>query len=211
MRPRLGERLTGFVPIDKIQQRGRIGPKIRARMKTTSCATSRRQQQGYTGMLRLLFWGGMAAVHAPALIASWNGCLLDGIDGARLGACLGLSASMVFFGLKLWNVEFLRFQTSAKSLALMTVAVVLLHGKAIQRSLDCVLVSQETPIAATTLLSLGLKRVQRALVAALSRSTERLRQRSPALSLGESTETCSFVPRHWILTTRLCTPRAPPA
>jgi hypothetical protein len=162
--------------------------------------------------LRALLWSGLAAVHAPALIASWNACLHEGLNAARGGGCLALSATMVFFFLKLWNVEFLRFDTSPKSLVLIAVAVVLMHGNAIERGLGGAVVSKDAPIAATsTLMSLGLRRVQRAAVAAVSRAAERARQSIAALLHYSSSTTETLVPRRWILATQPCAPRAPPA
>lgn len=151
------------------------------------------------------------AVHAPALIASWSACLQGAVDAAQLSGCVGLSAAMVFFSLKLWNVEFLRFDTRARSLVLTAAAVVLLHGNAIQKHLAWAVIPEDTRVAATTLLSLGLRRVQGALVAAVSRGSEKSRRGCSALLPGECTATWTFVPAGWILASRLCTPRAPPA
>jgi hypothetical protein len=172
--------------------------------------TSRQTWHACRGVLRVLFWGGLVVTHVPALVASWSMCLHDGLNAAHLSGALGLSAAMVFFGLKLWNVECLRFDTSARSLVLITAAVVLLHGNAIQRRLDWAVVPQETPIAATTLLSLGLKRVRCLVVAAVLRSLRGFSRASLALSpsAGAASRTC--VPPGWILAARQCTPRAPP-
>ena len=166
---------------------------------------------GRSKALRSLLWGGMAAVHAPALIASWGACLQGAVGAAQLSGCVGLSAAMVFFGLKLWNVEVLRFDTSAKSLVLTAVAVALLHGNAIERRLECAVLANDTPIAAMTLFSLGLKRVRRAVLAAASRGWQRGRQHVTALSLRGMAGMWTFARPRWILAARLCTPRAPPA
>ncbi|MBU0616236.1 MAG: hypothetical protein KKI02_00820 [Planctomycetes bacterium] len=135
----------------------------------------------------------------------------QGFDAGRLGGCLGLSAAMAFFALKLWNVELLRFDTSVKSLALIAVGVVLLHGDAIRRRLDCAVLPGNAAIAATTLLGLGLKRVQGAVDSGVTRGSEKFRRRILALLPGELAGMWTFAPHGWILAACLCIPRAPPA
>ena len=173
--------------------------------------TCRRKPLLRTRVLWLLAWALLAAVHLPALLVSWNEVLRAGLDATRLGGCLGLSAALVFFLLKLLNLEILRFDTSIKSRVIITIAVVLLHSNVLQKHLDAALVSKNVPLVATTMLCLGVNRVQRAIEHAVRQSSGKCRQRLLALPPGYFTRLWAARPSRWILTSRLCIPRAPPA
>ena len=156
-------------------------------------------------------WASMALLHAPALAASWKRFVQSGLDWGLLGGCLGLGAAMLFFVLKLWGVRFLRFRTDRRSLAVMAVAVALLHADAIGARLGLAVMPKELPVAGTTLLALGLTRVQSVMKATLSRGRGMAKRRILAVAPNEAAWLGAFVPHGRVLSSPLCIPRAPPA
>lgn len=156
------------------------------------------------------FWALMVVLHVPSLIASWRVFVQSGLDPGELGGCLGLSASMLFFVLKLRGVACLRFRIDRRSLVAISVAIVLMHADAIGIHLGCAGVPKEVPIAGTTLLAVGLTRVQRGVRVAFSRCQGVSRRRAPAALANDTAWFAAFVPHRRILTACVCIPRAPP-
>lgn len=85
----------------------------------------------WSPLLRRTFWLLMCAAHAPALAAAWGALLSGGAtrpDGVRL---IGLSLSAVFFGLKLFDVAWLRIRTGRAGWIALAVIVALIHAQAL--------------------------------------------------------------------------------
>lgn len=156
-------------------------------------------------------WAVMLVCHIPALIASWRGLLQAEIVAEQLGGSLLLTASVIFFVLKLRGARFLEFNTDRRSLLAVTVAVGLLHADAIGTRLDFEPVPAQMPVAASTLFVAGLSRVQSVANNILSRGAMAVRRRTRLAVSTEVARFGAFAPRLWILAPALCTPRAPPA
>jgi hypothetical protein len=159
-------------------------------------------------VVRRALWALMGIVHAPALISAWHAAVITNSDPSRLDTCLWLTLSTVFFALKAWDVECLRFNTSRRSLVAITVAVGLLHAEAIGERMSAPALPPEVPIVATAFLASGLKAVQRAGEACVS---SRPRRAAALPQTGDVALVAAFSPHRRILISRSRIPRAPPA
>jgi len=157
------------------------------------------------------FWAAMVAAHAPALASSWESFVDGGMAVGLLGGCAALTATTVFFALKLYGVSFLRVSPGRHSIIAMALVVGLIHVDCLRPALDGEVVNNCVAVVAITSFVGGL--------AALGES---LRARRTA---GESGSTIAFNPRRfagglsfeiarpccWVLALALFTMRAPPA
>ncbi|UCG15343.1 MAG: hypothetical protein JSV19_08585 [Phycisphaerales bacterium] len=155
-------------------------------------------------------WGAVAAIHGPALVTSFESFIGSGLDPSRAGGFVALALSMLFFLAKIWGVKALEFGTNRRAVLTVAIALVLIHGNAIEACLQFGTVPKAVPVGATTLLAAGLAGVQGrldAMFSAADRERSRRRWRTPAIAAGwaRSPARC-----HAALTACLCTPRAPP-
>lgn len=86
--------------------------------------------------LRRAFWGGLLALHAAPVAASWNAAWIADVDAAvaaqiRLAMLLG---SIAFFILKVMDVPWLRLRPGRQSAAASLVVLALLHYGVIDRA-----------------------------------------------------------------------------
>jgi len=156
-------------------------------------------------------WLLMAAAHVPACWSAWGSLLADGSDGSRLGACLTLSLAMVFFGLKVLDVAWLRFRTDRRSVVALLVTVALLHVDVLQPSNAPPLLAESTALVATTWLLALAEPIRRLVKAALVANSATLKH---VVTLARSHATVwldAFHPHCWLLILRPHLLRAPPA
>ena len=99
---------------------------LAARLVRAFAGTGRRVGSVHHLLPRCL-WAVMAAAHTPALLSVWESFITSGFDVARLGGCIALSLTMLFFGLKIYGVTFLRIRSRPRSWVAMSLVVVLVH------------------------------------------------------------------------------------
>ncbi len=161
-------------------------------------------------ILSRVFWALMGVMHASALAGALKNCLQSGPAMEGLGGCIALSMAMLFFGLKLGGVSFLRFRPGKRAAVAICLIVALIHIDCIHSGLEGAPASDWTALLATATLVGGLTRpirVNRIIQARhdhtgkIASSTGRPRQaRWPE----------GFRPHCWVLASRLFILRAPP-
>jgi hypothetical protein len=153
----------------------------------------------------------MVLAHIPALKASVELFIQSGLDPSRLGSLLGLTATTLFFILKLFDLPFLRFRTDRRFLVTVGLAVLLMHADALGACLNCENVPKELPVAATTLFAAGLARVQSAIETAFSHDGRRSRRHLWEPAAHDVAWFGAFVPHRRVAAALIFIPRAPPA
>ncbi len=99
----------------------------------TASAISSPTRLNVSAVLWRAVWVGMAAAHAPALLAALADCGESLVGLARLAAWLVVFA---FFALKVLDVPWLRLPPSRRAQLGVAVAVVLLHAEVFERTLQ---------------------------------------------------------------------------
>ncbi|MCZ6683410.1 MAG: hypothetical protein O7B26_09500 [Planctomycetota bacterium] len=175
----------------------------------------RAENRAQTGLWQLAAarcaWAAMLLIHVAPLISSWKSFFANGQDIGQIGACLGLTAAAVFFLLKLYGVQFLRFHTDRASCAALGLAVLLVHADVLGAPANGVIGPKYDPIIATTLLIgcvLPARRILRTLTAGLCANARRLPQLQRSI---ERMLLDGFLTVRWVFTHRIRIPRAPPA
>ncbi|MCG3126392.1 MAG: hypothetical protein CHACPFDD_01227 [Phycisphaerae bacterium] len=80
------------------------------------------------------FWLAMLLAHGPAVLAAWVALFDAGTFVDALPRVVGLSFSAAFFVLKLCDVAWLRFNADLRSIAVLALAVLLIHVGLIERT-----------------------------------------------------------------------------
>ena len=157
------------------------------------------------------FWVLMLFAHAPALISAWRCCLAEGLQLDMLGGCVVLTASMVFFVLKLRDIGWLRFRTDRRSLLALGLVVALIHLDCLQPGLRTEVASKCAVVLVTTAIVVAIPRMIRLLRAGCAeRGTTRRCRLSDGRFL-DKTWLDTSQPRCWVLARNLFRLRAPPA
>lgn len=153
-------------------------------------------------------WITMVVVHMPALEALWRALLTEGVDSVRLGSFVALNLATLFFLVKTLLPRLLTFQSDSRSLAAVTLGVVLLHASAVELRLHDGSYRQELPVAGSLLFAAGFSFVQGSLRTLLARLS--VAKRAVRLAGMPLADACDR-PRDLLLVACLCAPRAPPA
>lgn len=153
----------------------------------------------------------MLSAHAPALLGAWRSVVANGFEAEQLGACLVLTLSMLFFGLKVRDVAVLRLRTDRRSFVVACIAVALLHVNVLQPQGDSAAVPQCAALVATTWLITQLPLIRRALKVYGSRVSAAHRRRLQIASCRNTVWLDMFRPHCWVLAFRFFLLRAPPA
>ena len=99
-------------------------------------------------LARRAIWAAIAAAHVPALFSSWERLAASGWDVAQLGGCIGLTLSIVLFGLKICDAAFLRINANRRSLVASCIAMALIHGDVMGLELGPTVIPECTAIVA---------------------------------------------------------------
>ncbi len=153
----------------------------------------------------------MVLSHAPAVIGAWKECVVSGISPGRVGTCLFLSFSIVFFVLKIFDVRWLQFRFNRQSWVAVCIIVALLHTNVLYESNEPSGLTPYVAVLVTAYIVGHIPLVRRVLVALATRMSLRLRG---TLTPGHSTGTVwldTICPNCWVLTFRIFGLRAPPA
>ncbi len=103
---------------------------------------------------RRVFWSLLAFMHIPAVLRLTASVFSHQLDIATLSTWLGLSLALVFFGLKIWDVSFLRMRSRPVALLAFLLVCGLVHRNAVPSAMP-----DEVPVAAIVVLAtLGLAR-----------------------------------------------------
>ena len=157
------------------------------------------------------FWAAMVVLHAPALIAACRSFVENGVDPSRLIGWIGLLAATMFFVLKLCGVECLKFARGRHAVAVLTLAVVLMHADVIGSRLNWQTGPKALPLAGTTLFAIGFSRVRRWAGAVLLHGREASKLPLRHETAVDSAYVTNFAPHHWLASGCPSIPRAPPA
>ena len=155
-------------------------------------------------------WALMIALHVPALIATWVAFVRGGEDPGHLGSLVALGAAILFFVLKVIDVEFLRFRVNRRTLLVMVPAVALMHWEAVGTRLQLEGTTEGIPIIATAVFATGFHRVQKLISTVLSGPGARRSRAKDANSLSITVWDAAFAPNLGLVTNRPRVPRAPP-
>lgn len=189
---------AGRVPWDMVGTRGMMSSKP----KTTTAAWP---------LAGRAIWAVIAAAHVPALVSSCERFAASGWDVAQLGGCVGLSLSIVLFGLKICDVAFLRLNANRRSLVASCIAMALIHGDVMGLDLGPTVLPECTAIVALGVGAAALPQCRR-LFAAAAQSSPAVIERVCALSRLRDPAWLDAITRHsWVLCPRPFSLRAPPA
>ncbi len=199
---------------------GRIG--VSRRAKSMNVNAHRHRGSSVTGLcpgharslsnrLRKPFWLLMLAAHAPALLGAWRSVMATGLDAERLGGCLILTLSMLFFALKARDIPLLRLRTGRRSFVVACIVAALLHVNVLQPQGDSATVPQCTALVATTWLIVQLPLVRRAFGSLGSRVAAAHRRSFQITFCRNTVWLDMFRPHCWVLAFRFFCLRAPPA
>ncbi len=153
----------------------------------------------------------MLAAHAPAVVGAWRSVVGSEFEVERLGGCIALTLSMLFFALKVRDVAFLRLRTDRRSLAALCIIVALLHVNVVRPHGDPTMVPQCAVLVATTWLVGHLPMTRRALRVLRTRIAKTPGHRPPVTPLTDTVRLDMFRPHCRVLAFRLFCLRAPPA
>lgn len=171
--------------------------------------TDTRTNRRYT-IVRHLGWSVMAAVHLPGLVTAWWAVIERGVGSGHLGGCVYLTLSMLFFGLKLADVAWLRFRADRRSVVAFCVVIGLLHCDVLRHDSDPQRLPAYVALAASTCLLSALLPVRR-LVGSMAQHISAGPSRLNHLARSaDSVWLDAFRPHCWTLILRLIPPRAPP-
>ncbi len=159
---------------------------------------------------RQLFWLLMLAGHTPALVGAWRSFVVNGLAVERLGGCVLLTLTMVFFALKARDIALLRFRSDRRSWVAIVMVVALLHLDVVRTGDDPTLVPQYTTLIATTWLAVKICLVRRHLRPVLMSATSTPVHLSSLMRSADTAWLDAFRPRCWVLAFRLFLLRAPP-
>ncbi len=155
-------------------------------------------------------WAGLAMLHAPALVGAWRTYVAGGFDAGQLGGCVWLSATMLFFALKLRGVAFLQFKTDRRAWVAIGLGAALVHVDLLPPEISAAVTPECGKMVATTLFLTSVAPVRR-LLAAASVRVRTVDTRAPtAAPAGDTASFDSFRPHCWVLAHRLFLLRAPP-
>ncbi len=171
--------------------------------------TDTRLNWRYT-VVRYLGWSLMAAAHLPGFVASWSAVIQNGASSGSLGGCIYLTVSMLFFGLKLADVAWLRFRTDRRSLVACFIVLGVLHCDVMRHNSDASGVPEYAAIAASAVLLSTLLPIRRLVISIAQQFNA---GPSPLNHLARSADSVwfdAFHPHCWALVFRLLPPRAPP-
>jgi hypothetical protein len=153
----------------------------------------------------------MVLAHTPAVIGSWKVCFISGFSPSRIGTCLFLSFSIVFFVLKFFDARCLHFRFNRQSWVAVCLIVALLHTHALYERNEPSGLTPYVAVWVTTYIVGQIPLVRRVLVELATRMSLRLRG---TLTPGHATGTVwldTTCPNCWVLTFRIFGLRAPPA
>ncbi|MBI4719154.1 MAG: hypothetical protein HY763_15240 [Planctomycetes bacterium] len=162
------------------------------------------------------FWGLMIYGHAGAALSAWTDCLAApaGLGGSAALRAVVLSAAVLFFGLKLLDVAWLRIQRGRRPLVAAIAIVAVLHVNVVQRAVGGD--AEYSPLQFGAVLVLGAA-VESELILrgcrqwGASRTPARLRRCSRRWPAAERHAWAVAVRALFSLYTPPCrTPRAPP-
>lgn len=169
------------------------------------------QQVLLSSTMKRAFWLLMLVAHAPAVLGAWRSVVAGGLEPERLGCCIVLTVSMVFFALKLRDVAFLRLRTDRRALVVCCIVVALLHVNVIRPHSDATAVPQCVALVATTWLIAGLPSTRRVLKVVRVHLARTRKHCFPNTPFADSVRLDLFRPHCWVLAFRLFCLRAPPA
>lgn len=155
------------------------------------------------------FWLLMCVAHAPALASVFEAGVKDGMMSGPLGGCIALTACMVFFVLKTLDVPFLRLNLDRRALAIMVLAVGLVHHDCLGPTVDTATVVNCVAIVATASLVAPALAARARLLAPVRTSCSTI---SPVLIGRRTGNNCldETQPCCWVLALRLFSMRGPP-
>lgn len=157
------------------------------------------------------FWALMLLAHTPALISAWRYCFTDGLKPELVGGCVVLTASMIFFVLKLRGVGWLRFHTDRHSLVAVCLVMTLIHLDCIRPGLRSEVVSKCAVILATTTAVVVAPRLVRLARSAAGRGGASAKSRPFNGQSPHDAWLGAFEPHCWVLAANLFRLRGPPA
>lgn len=153
----------------------------------------------------------MVLGHTPAVVGAWKECLASGFTPDRVGTCLFLVLSLIFFGLKFGDARCLRIRLNGRSWVAVCIIVALLHINVINPSHEPSGVPQYIAVLVTTCIVSQIPFVRRALVALATRMSLRLHCTLPAGRAAGTVWLDTHRPNCWVLAFRIFCLRAPPA
>ena len=156
------------------------------------------------------FWLLMGAMHASALLASWQSCLDSGLIASELLGCIGLTATMLFFVAKFFGVRFLPVSPGKRQVVAICLIVALLHVGCFDSEPGTTFAAECATVLMTATLICGLAQASKVLAATLSRRGVSHKSYRPGLRFDRTACHDGFRPHCWVLAYRLFGLRAPP-
>lgn len=176
----------------------------------STIADARRRVGSAHDLLPRCLWGVMAAAHIPALLSVWDSFITSGFDVARLGGCIALSLTMLFFALKIYGVTFLRMPSQPRSWVAMSLIVVLVHLDVLSPHPHTSIVPQCLTVVTSVICVAVAVHLGRALTRALRRVNTSLNCRFHTTRSTETVWFDAFRPHCWVRAAHLYALRAPP-
>lgn len=173
--------------------------------------TSTSQSYPLAKALNRGFWVLMLLAHAPALFSAWRCCLAEGLKLDLLGGCIVLTASMVFFVLKLRGIGWLRFHTDRRSLLALGLVVALIHLDCLRPGLRTEVASKCAVVLVTTAVVVTIPRMTRLLRSVCGQRSTTRKRRLPNGRCVDDAWLDTSRPHCWVLARDLFRLRAPPA
>ncbi len=148
--------------------------------------------------------------HIPAVVGAWKGCIASGFTPDRVGTCLFLLLSLVFFSLKIGDARCLRFRLDGRSWVAVCIIVALLHTNALYESHEPSGLTPYIAVLVTTFMVSQIPLVRRVLVTLATRMSLQLRGALPSGHASGAVWLDTHRPNCWVLVFRIFCLRAPP-
>jgi hypothetical protein len=153
----------------------------------------------------------MALMHAPSFLVSWGAVLGGEGSIGLLAQCIGLTASMIFFVLKVCDIAVLRWRTDWRSCVALALVIAVMHLGVLESDAPIAMWLECSPLVSLALLPGRPAFTGKALRDVWVRLQSATRS---GLSFGRWREALwvdvAYVHRQ-VLSSRVCIPRSPPA
>lgn len=156
-------------------------------------------------------WALMVLLHAPAFLGTWTSLVTSGLDVGLLAQCIGLTASMLLFALKFFDVALLRWRTDWRSCIAIGLVIAIAHLGLLESTSGEMLWLEHSPLVSLAFLMGRPSETIDRLLAVWDRLRSTVDGNPPFLRLQGA---AWFDPDHilcWVSPHQPCIPRSPPA
>ena len=158
-----------------------------------------------------VLWASMVLLHAPAFLGTWTLLVTSGLDRGLLARCIGLSASMLLFALKFFDVGLLRWRTDWRTCIAVGLVIATAHLGLLESASGEMLWLEHSPLASIVFLLWRPSETIDRLLAVGGRLRSAVDGDSPFV---RSHGAVWLDPDHilcWVSPRQPCIPRSPPA